>query len=112
MQNESTKPDAPFLRDGGMLHCDACGFTGKKIPEPLTPDNLRALIGTRCPKCGADMLTAVDCKAAIKMLRAVDALNRLARFFGITAKPGDKRGTLTVNARDKSFTVMRGKQGE
>lgn len=86
----------------GKLHCDACGYN---LPErsAFTP----ALIGTPCPKCGADMLTRRDYESTRKGLRLIDLLNRLlGPIFGRREAPQSAE-TIQVCIHDDSLTINR-----
>lgn len=60
--------------EAGNLHCDDCGYD-----LPGTVVWCRALIGTPCPQCGANMLTARDYESTERMFKSLDWLNR---WFG------------------------------
>ncbi len=87
----------------GSLHCDACGYDA---PDriALTPSH----IGTACPKCGADMLTASDYEKTVEMVKAIQAFNAL---FGsaIGHEPAEGDGThLQIKIHDDTMTMQTG----
>lgn len=95
------------------LHCDSCGFTESPMKD-TSSDAMRAKIGQKCPKCAANMLTAKDCEAAIKMLSVADGVNRFFAAFGIGSETtkGEKTESLMVNARADSLTIRKAKRGD
>lgn len=90
----------------GKLHCDDCGYD---IPEPqaFTPK----LIGTPCPKCGANMLTEEDYKSTERLLGAIDIANTmLGPIFGkeenaVEENDGDK---INVKIHGDEMTIRKG----
>ncbi|MCW2275107.1 hypothetical protein GJ654_10265 [Rhodoblastus acidophilus] len=91
--------------EAGQLHCDACGYDLPE-PQPFT----EALIGTPCPKCGADMLTESDFNATMKLFRSVDFFNRwLGPIFGREVTPESVASTnrLRVKIHDDTMTIKR-----
>lgn len=85
------------LSDGFQLICDAPGCGHAERVGPLRP----SLIGTRCPKCGSDMLTREDYFAAV---RCVGTL-RLLTVLGLARAPKDDEEGLLVNARASGWKV-------
>jgi uncharacterized C2H2 Zn-finger protein len=89
-----TKKIIFFNRDeAGQLHCDACGHD---MPGPVafTSD----LIGTPCPKCGADMLTRKDYDHALLTFSAFDWLNKWFGWLGAEQpKPGMKTSKIKIH---------------
>lgn len=88
----------------GALHCDACGYD---LPErrAFTAD----LIGTPCPKCGADMLTRSDYEKTARMFRALDWINRIfGPIFGVRVSDlpkGKMVDTVSVHMHDDTTTI-------
>lgn len=70
------------------LFCDApgCGHE-EPVPEPKTLEEMLALVGTPCPKCGANLLTEEDARDFAPVKEALDGLNdimnTLARAAGL-----------------------------
>lgn len=95
--------------EAGKLHCDDCSYD---LPEnqPFTRD----LIGTPCPKCGADMLTERDYEDGARMFRIVDRINAFFAFFGIgreTPRPEWKRNSIQVKSHNGAITLRRTEKG-
>jgi hypothetical protein len=84
--------------DLGRLHCDnpACGHV---LPEPLPWS--KALIGYPCPRCGSDMLTALDFKTTERMRRGVRLINRWFGWLG-SERP-------TPGHKEIRFRIVNGK---
>lgn len=57
------------------LNCDTpgCGYVDATVPLNWT--TTRTMIGTPCPKCGANLLTKEDAKAARMMIATVVIFN-------------------------------------
>ena len=70
----------------GNLHCDECGYD-----SPEKREFVAELIGTPCPKCGANMLTERDYHDTLKMLKFADNLNKWLGWLG-TEDPGPQEG--------------------
>lgn len=87
--------------DAGKLHCDVCTYD---MPAKLTWGV--HLIGTRCPRCAADMLTRQDYLATQKMF---DWLNWLNKWFGwLGGKPDDPRlQSLSVKLHNNTVEMRR-----
>lgn len=85
--------------DAGRLHCDACGYD---LPEkqPFTSE----LIGTPCPKCGADMLTREDFLKTLNMFAWVDTINIwLGWLIGTKEPPRNARGVAVRHHGNSTF---------
>jgi hypothetical protein len=61
------------------LKCDAPGCDYRD--DTVEFANYKAYINKPCPKCGANLLTEADAKAAVKIARAVKGLNVLWKIF-------------------------------
>lgn len=64
--------------EGIFLHCDECAA------EMQVSNVTRDLIGTPCPACGADMLTAEDYvlgKRHERVMRVIQKIDRVVRPF-------------------------------
>lgn len=81
--------------EAGKLHCDSCGYD---LPE-LQPFTV-ALIGTPCPKCGADMLTEKDYLSTIRMFRVIDWINKWFGWLGTENPPAKKGHSVAVRHHD------------
>lgn len=71
----------------GRLHCDApgCGYIAPEA-SPWGPE----LVGTPCPACGANLLTASDYARVQRSLRFIDKINRIfGPLFGRREMPPD-----------------------
>lgn len=91
----------------GELHCDAsgCGFV---MPEasPWGAD----LIGTPCPRCGANLLTPADYNRVERMLRFIDFINRIfGPWFGRTddrPQPGDRTMSVRMHGDQIDISIL------
>lgn len=88
-----------FYDRTGLLHCDACGHETKtmKISEKM--------IGTPCPKCGANMLTAEDHAKSEAMFKAIDLVNAMVGPLIGATKPGKKAQPIGVRCHEDEVTV-------
>lgn len=94
--------------EAGKLHCDACGYD---MPEPVA--FTAELIGTPCPKCGADMLTRADFEKTKKLFRIVDRINAVGAFFGLGhERPpvGAEAHRINVKIHGNTTTIKSGKE--
>jgi hypothetical protein len=81
------------------LKCDACAWEYEK---PITLS--REWIDMPCPKCGANLLTEGDYKAAEKLMKIADMANRiLGPLFGKEDAEGGK--IVCVNPREHKTTI-------
>ena len=83
------------------LKCDApgCGYVDER--PVLSPANIKALIDTPCPKCGASLLTEADAKAVLLTYKLVGFINfvwfpvmlvqQVLHYLGIKCRPKDAR---------------------
>ena len=79
------------MRQG--LHCDNCHHE-----EPVDRFH-KGLIGTPCPKCGANMLTHQDYKKSKRVLLILSVLSTLTRVI-LWFNPKAKTGTMAVRVKD------------
>ena len=79
----------------GRLVCDApgCGYKENE-DRPLTAD----LIGTKCPNCGASLLTQEDYILAMRVQAFIEWLNK---WFGWLGSERASDDTTSVNLRVK-----------
>lgn len=87
----------------GKLHCDACGYD---LPEAKSWDEFASgkLIGYRCDKCFADMLTERDWRDAMKMYRWIERINKWFGFMG-SEKPGPNHVSVSARSHDGKLTI-------
>ena len=92
--------------EAGKLHCDECGYD---LPEnqPFTAE----LIGCRCDRCFADMLTLKDYEATRRMFAIVDWLNKWFGWLG-TERGDPRNGSITMKLHDGQAIVKDVKAGE
>lgn len=80
--------------DAGRLHCDTCGYD-QPDKKSITVD----LIGTPCPKCGANMLTEQDFHSAVRMMGVFDWINKWLGWLG-TEEPPESGLALSIKTHN------------
>jgi hypothetical protein len=70
----------------GLLHCDVCTLD---LPEPLSFDEFASgkLIGFKCPRCYANMLTERDWKDTMRFFRVMTWINKWFGWLGWKEPP-------------------------
>lgn len=78
------------------VKCDACGHT--EPHHELT----EALIGIRCPDCGADMMTRQDYEDGIRMFETIKMLESLGLAKLVDAPT---ENSVSINPHAGSVTI-------
>lgn len=86
---------------GAYLKCDACPYVSSKMPRDLT----KADIGTPCPDCGADMLTARDFYDYSHQLAAIAYLNKTTELLGEKLGIETKQIRISIHTHDGNLTI-------
>jgi predicted RNA-binding Zn-ribbon protein involved in translation (DUF1610 family) len=84
----------------GQLHCDSCHYD---MPERTVwgPH----LLGTPCPKCGADMLTRSDFDKVERMWAWLDWLNKWFGWLGSETQPAGPE--VLIHIHDDTLTIKK-----
>lgn len=93
-----------FDRDKiGPLHCDGCHY---ETPEPVSLDP--KWIGTSCPACGRNMLTARDYRSMNRLIRLIAVFNFVFSPLLLFVRRDAKATPVSANIHNDVLKIKEG----